>query len=92
MQSLMRLIPYTRRYGPLVMLGWICTIVSGVLVMASPWLVRVALNQGLRPLYEGEKVVGLGGNANLLIYAALAVIAVAVGRGLTQFEIGRAHV
>ena len=85
MHALLRLAPYLRRYTLQIVFGWICVLVSGVFVMASPWLVRLALNQGLLPVYRGTEIVGLDGNAKLLIYASLALVAVAIARGLTQF-------
>ena len=85
MHALYRLIPYLRRYAIQIAFGWVCVLVSGVFVMASPWLVRLALNRGLQPIYSGREIVGLGGNSQLLIFAALALVVVAIARGLTQF-------
>ncbi len=85
MHALLRLIPYLRRYTLQIAFGWVCVFVSGIFVMVSPWLVREALNRGLRPVYEGTEIVGLDGNVQLLVFTSLALVAVAVARGLTQF-------
>ena len=91
MRNLLRLRPYLSRYWRQASLAWACVFVSGALVQVSPELVRLALDWGLKPVYEvgasGARgaFVGLEGNASLLIWASLAIIAAAVGRGLTQF-------
>jgi ATP-binding cassette subfamily B protein len=64
---------------------WICVFASGAFVMVSPVLVREAINQGLRPVRVDGEVVGLDGNEQLLIFAALAIIVFAIARGLTAF-------
>ena len=91
MRNLLRLRPYLSRYWRQASLAWACVFVSGALVQVSPELVRLALDWGLKPVYEvgasGARgaFVGLEGNASLLVWASLAIIAAAVGRGLTQF-------
>ena len=91
MRNLLRLRPYLGRYWQQATVAWACVFVSGALVQISPELVRLALDWGLKPVYEvgagGARgaFVGLDGNASLLIWASLAIIAAAVGRGLTQF-------
>ncbi|MEZ4553242.1 MAG: ABC transporter ATP-binding protein [Dehalococcoidia bacterium] len=85
MRYLLRLLPYLRPYTRRVFLTWLCVFASGAFVMVSPVLVRQAINQGLRPVREGNAIVGLDGNEQLLIFAALAVVAFAVARGLTAF-------
>ena len=80
-----------KRYRGAVTLAWLSVFVSGALVQVSPQLVRFALEYGLKPTYEvlengaRGKFTGLAGNESLLIYASLAVVAAALGRGLTQF-------
>jgi ATP-binding cassette subfamily B protein len=75
-------------------LGWLCVLLAGGFVMVSPLLVRYAINFGLKPVREAFvdsrgaehfRVVGLNGNENLLIFASLAIIAFAVGRGIAAF-------
>ena len=89
MTKLLRLLPFTRKYLRQMILAWMAVFASGALVQFSPALIRFALSQGLRPVYEvvnGEQhFVRLDGNANLLIYSALAIVVFAIGRGLTQF-------
>jgi len=79
-----------RRYRGQVLLAWLSVFFSGALVQLSPQLVRFALRWGLQPTYETladgtHKFAGLAGNERLLVYASLAVVAAAFGRGLTQF-------
>ncbi|MFN8585136.1 MAG: ABC transporter ATP-binding protein [Dehalococcoidia bacterium] len=85
MRYLLRLLPYTRRYTRRVLFTWLCVFASGAFVMISPVLIREAINQGLRPVREGRDIVGLNGNEQLLIFAALAIVAFAIARGLTAF-------
>ncbi|MFA7248854.1 MAG: ABC transporter ATP-binding protein [Dehalococcoidia bacterium] len=85
MKKLLRLLPYTRPYLPQMILAWASVFVSGALVQFSPALVRFALSEGLQPVYEGDRFIRLDGNAQLLIYSALAIVVFAIGRGLTQF-------
>ena len=91
MRNLLRLRPYLSRYWGQASIAWACVFVSGALVQVSPELVRLALDWGLKPIYavgaNGARgaFVGLEGNSSLLIWASLAIIAAALGRGLTQF-------
>jgi hypothetical protein len=63
-------------------LAWLCVIGAAVFQMASPLLIRYAIDFGLKPVYDAhDKVTGLDGNEKLLIFGSLAVIAFAVGRG-----------
>jgi ATP-binding cassette subfamily B protein len=64
--------------------GWVFVFTSGALVMASPHLVRFAVDFGLKPSRVGEVLV-LDGNPRLLIVASLLLVAAAIVRGLTQF-------
>ncbi|MFN8639265.1 MAG: ABC transporter ATP-binding protein [Dehalococcoidia bacterium] len=84
MKHLLRLVPYMTRYKGLVFLGWACVIGSALAVMFSPLLVRFAVNNGLRPVHEGDTLV-LHGNASLLVWTSLLIVVVAIARGLTQF-------
>lgn len=61
-------------------------LVASALVMASPWLVRAAVNFGLKPVKGGDGLItGLDGSEKLIVFAALGLIAFAVGRGLAAF-------
>ncbi len=73
--------PYRGR----VIVAWICVLAASAFVMVSPLLVRYAINFGLKPVREDGRLVGLDGNEQLLIFAALAVVAFAIGRGLASF-------
>ena len=86
MRGLLRLIQYTRPYRRQMVLAWMAVFTSGALVQLSPQLVRIALNQGLRPIYENDVFTRLDGNPRLLVYTALAIVVFAIGRGLTQFS------
>ena len=86
MKSLLRLIPYLQRYKWQAVTAWVSVFISGALVQFSPQLVRYALNQGLQPVYDANHVfVRLDGSERFLVYAALAIVVFALGRGLTQF-------
>jgi ABC-type multidrug transport system fused ATPase/permease subunit len=85
MRYLLRLLPYARPYRWQVLLGWILVFSTGALVMASPYLVRWAVDFGLKPVRVGDEVVGLDGNSEVLIFAALGLVVVSILRGLAQF-------
>ena len=86
MRYLLRLLPYTKPYTGRVVATWLSVFASGAFVMVSPILVREAINQGLKPVRgSNHLVIGFDGNERLLIFAALAIIAFAVARGLTAF-------
>ena len=85
MRNLFRLSPYLGRYKWQANAAWVAVFTSGALVQLSPELIRFALSNGLRPIYDGDTFVRLDGNAQLLVFTALAIVAFAVGRGLTQF-------
>ena len=67
-----------------MLLGWVLVFASGALVMASPYLVRFAVDFGLKPT-RVDGVLVLQGNEQLLVVASLLLVAVAIGRGMTQF-------
>src|SRR5205085_12412872 len=85
MKHLLRLVPYMVRYKWLVITGWLCVIASAASVMYSPQLVRNAVNSGLRPERLPSGIQVLHGNAHFLVLTALGIVALAVGRGITQF-------
>ena len=86
MRWLLRLIPYLKPYKRQLTLAWICMLGAAVFVMASPLLVRYAIDFGLDPQQNADDVVtGLDGNRQLVIYGALALIVFAIGRGAAQF-------
>ncbi len=86
MRYLFRLLPYMKPYQGRIATTWICVFASGAFVMASPVLVRQAINQGLQPVRVDGEIVGLDGSERLLIFAALAIIVFALARGLTAFS------
>lgn len=59
---------------------------AAVFVMVSPLLIRFAIDFGLDPQKGADgKIVGLDGNASLVVYGSLALIVFAIGRGIAQF-------
>jgi len=87
MRYLMRLVPYLKPYKWQILVAWLCVVGAGAFVMVSPLLIRYAINFGLQPVKDPvtNRVAGLDGNEQLLIFAALAIVAFAVGRGLAAF-------
>ncbi len=84
MRYLTRLLPYTRQYQWQVLLGWLFVFSGGGLVMASPHLVRYAIDFGLRP-QEVDGRLTLTGDPQLLIFASVGLVVVAIVRGIVQF-------
>ena len=59
---------------------------SVVLQMGSPLLVQSAIDFGLNPIRDAsDRITGLAGNEKTLIIAAGAILAFAVGSGLSRF-------
>ncbi len=86
MRHLARLIPYLKPYRLLLVFGILCTIASSTLVMLNPLLVGWAIDFGLKPVRDENGIaVDFAGNERLLFFAALAIVLVAVGRGLAAF-------
>jgi ATP-binding cassette subfamily B protein len=86
MHYLLRLAGFLRPYRKQIALAALSVVLSGGFVMASPLLVRYAIDFGLEPQYDADdKLTGLGGNEALLIFGALAVVLFAVGRGFASF-------
>ena len=84
MRYLTRLLPYPRQYQWQVLLGWLFVFSGGGLVMASPHLVRYAIDFGLRP-QEVDGRLTLTGDPQLLIFASVGLVVVAIVRGIVQF-------
>ena len=53
--------------------------------MVSPLAIRYAIKFGLKPVSEGNRLVGLDGNEKLLVFAAIGIVLFAVGRGIAAF-------
>ena len=86
MRILARLVGYARPYRKGFAVAWFCVIFSSAAMMASPLLVRYAIQFGLDPVRDAnDRVVGLDGNETLLIFGALAVVLFALGRGAAAF-------
>lgn len=86
MRILLRILPFFKPYKLQFILAFFCVLGAGAFVMVSPLLIRFAINVGLDPTYDANhKLVGLNGNPSALVYAALAIVAFAVGRGLAGF-------
>jgi len=91
---LLRIVHYLKPYKWQMLIAWLCVLFAGAFVMVSPLMVRYAINLGLKPVREmvvgsdgttKEQLVGLAGNENLLIFASVAIIVFAVGRGIAAF-------
>jgi ATP-binding cassette subfamily B protein len=83
---LLRLLPYMKPYTGRIVFTWVCVFASGAFVMISPVLVRESVNQGLQPVRDNAgKIVGLNGNEQLLVFAALAIIVFAIARGIAAY-------
>jgi ABC-type multidrug transport system fused ATPase/permease subunit len=74
-----------RPYRGLLAVAVLCVLLAGAFTMVSPILVRYAIDFGLDPVREGNRLVGLDGNEKLLIFGSLAVIVFAIGRGAASF-------
>lgn len=87
MSQLLRLWPYVWRVKWRFSVAWICMLTASAFVMASPLLVGVAVDFGLKPVRDanGGGIIGLDGNKTLVVAAALGLIAFAIGRGLAAF-------
>ncbi|MCC7366602.1 MAG: ABC transporter ATP-binding protein [Dehalococcoidia bacterium] len=86
MRQLARLVGYVRPYRKGFALAWFCVIASSAATMASPLLVGYAIEFGLDPVRDAnDRVTGLDGNEQLLIFGALAIVLFAIGRGLAAF-------
>lgn len=86
MRWLLRLVPYLKPYRGQLVLAWLCVLAAGSFVMISPLLVKFAVDFGLQPVRDADgRLVGLDGNARLLVFGALAIVAFAVARGAAAF-------
>jgi len=83
---ILRLFGYTRPYRGRLTLAAVSVVLSSIFMMLSPVMVRYAINFGLDPVYNDEgRVTGLNGDEPLLIFGALTIVLLALGRGLAQF-------
>ena len=85
MAAIVRLCGYYLRYKTKLFVGLISVLLAGLFSMTSPLVVNFAIRFGLNPQYVDDKVVGIDGNAWLLVLSCLALILFAIGRGLSGF-------
>jgi ABC-type multidrug transport system fused ATPase/permease subunit len=86
MKQMLRLYTYFRPYKGQLSLAIVSVFFAGGFGMAWPLMVNFAIRFGLDPQKDARgNVVGLDGNQTLLIFASLAVLLFAVGRGLAAF-------
>lgn len=86
MRHIIRLVGYVRPYRWRFALAAFAVIISSAFMMISPLLVRYAIDLGLDPSYDASgDLIGLQGNERLLVFAALAIVAFAAGRGIAAF-------
>ncbi|MDI6857093.1 MAG: ABC transporter ATP-binding protein [Dehalococcoidia bacterium] len=84
MPPLVRILSFLRPYKMRVALAWLCVLGAGAFVLATPQLIRWAIDTGLdvqiKNLNGNETHVALG-NTRTLVIAASAIIAAALLRG-----------
>jgi ATP-binding cassette subfamily B protein len=85
MHNLLRLYTYFRPYRWKLLLGFISVVLAAAFGMVSPLMVKYAIQFGLDPQRVDGKVVAIHGDSQLLIFACLAIILFALGRGLAAF-------
>jgi len=86
LRPLVRIVPYLRRYRGTMAAAWTCVVLAGIFVMVSPLLIRFAIDFGLEPVRDSnDRLTGLDGNKQLLVFGSLAIVAFAVARGLAAF-------
>jgi ATP-binding cassette subfamily B protein len=83
---MLRLYTYFRPYKGQLTLATICVFFAGGFGMAWPVMVNFAIKFGLDPQEDAAgNVIALDGNQQLLLFASLAVLLFAIGRGLAAF-------
>ncbi|MGK2966671.1 MAG: ABC transporter ATP-binding protein [Tepidiformaceae bacterium] len=86
MRQLIRLLGYVRPYRGQFIIANVCVILAGVFVMASPIVTGWAIDFGLDPQYGVDGgIIGADGEARFVVFAAIAVVLFAIGRGLAAF-------
>ncbi len=85
MSYLSRLYGFFKPYRGRLAFAMLCTIGAGVFGMVSPLMVNYAIEFGLDPQREGNRIVGIDGNEWFLIFACIGLILFSVGRGLAAF-------
>ena len=69
MRYLLRLYKYFKPYNGQLALGALSVVLGGAFGMGSPLLINFAVRFGLNPQTENGHIVGIHGNALLLILA-----------------------
>ncbi len=85
MRSLLRLMRFFVPYRWSLSLGFLSVLLAGVFTMASPLLINFAIRFGLNPVKENGATV-IHGNVGFLLLACGAIVAFAIGRGLSAFS------
>ena len=85
MRSLIRLSHYYKPYKWHLIGAAISVFLAGAFGMLSPLMVNFAIEFGLNPVREGDRVVGIDGNTRFLLLACLGIVLFAVARGLAGF-------
>ena len=85
MRHLIRLSAFYGPYWGQLSLAAFSVFAAGAFGMLSPLLVNYAVEYGLNPQYEGDRVVGIDGDSKLLLFGCAGIILFAVGRGLAGF-------
>jgi ATP-binding cassette subfamily B protein len=85
LRYLIRLLHYFKPYRWQFVLAFTSVLMAGVFTMASPLIINYAIEVGLNPVKQGDKLVGLDGNTKFLVFSCVAIIIFAIGRGISQF-------
>ena len=86
MRNLRRLLPYMGLYRRQFALALTCVVTSACLVLTGPLLAGWAIDFGLDPVGDDRGItIGFDGSERFLIFAALALIAFALARGVSAF-------
>jgi ABC-type multidrug transport system fused ATPase/permease subunit len=86
MKTMLRLYGWFRPYKGQLSLSIVSVFLAGGFGMAWPLMVNFAIRFGLDPQKDAAgKIVDLDGNEELLVFASLAVLLFAIGRGLAAF-------
>jgi ATP-binding cassette subfamily B protein len=85
MRHLIRLSSYYKPYWWQLLLAALSVFAAGAFGMLSPLMVNFAIEFGLNPQYEGDRVVGIDGDTEWLLLGCLGIVVFAIGRGLAGF-------
>ena len=85
MRVLLRIGGYAVPYWKMLTIGMLSMAGAAGFGIVWPRFVEFAIDSGLRPVRESDRIVGFDGSETTVILFALAIVAFAVGRGLSAF-------